>query len=251
MSTPFNTRMLRAADAPAWAVCLVTGIALTTTAIVAEHKHAAADEARATTTEAPRGPATVAPQHPALPVSRSVSGGSDRRTLARSGALAATHQPKRAARWRPRVRRPHLPAPRRPRFPMARSNAAQIVAKAMHSVSNVPGMCLVWSRHQAGIPSKYSDAATAWRHATGRRPRDPNPPRGAAVYWTGGSHGFGHIAISVGHGKVRSSDAGGQGDVATVPIHHLSREWDLHYAGWANSINGYRIRGITALTHPA
>jgi hypothetical protein len=261
MSTPF---MRRVADAPGWAVCLATGMALTTTTIVVEHKHAVAKEHPAAApapppAAAPPPPAAAAaaPRQQAVPVSRSAVGGLGRRALARAGALLGK-RPKRAARVRPHGRRPHArkphvrtaQPPRRPPIAIARSTAAQTVARAMRSTLNVPGMCLAWSRQQAGIPSRYSDAATAWRHAIGRRPRDPNPPRGAAVYWTGGSHGFGHIAISVGHGRVRSSDAGGQGDVATVPIHHLSVEWDLRYAGWANSINGYTIRGVRGAGRP-
>jgi hypothetical protein len=110
----------------------------------------------------------------------------------------------------------------------------------------VRGHCLEWSHEQAGIPSKYLDATTAWQHATGRHLTDPNPPRGAAVHWTGGSCGYGHIAISLDHGKVRSPDAGGPGRVATVPLHRISADWSLHDAGWANSINGYGISGVAA-----
>jgi hypothetical protein len=136
--------------------------------------------------------------------------------------------------------------PAQPQLPLAPSNATETVSSAMSSTANVPGHCLEWSREQAGIPSKYMDATTAWEHASGRRPADADPPRGAAVYWTGGSSGYGHIAISLGNGKVRSSDAGGYGQVATVRIHQISELWDLHYAGWANTINGYRIPGVAA-----
>jgi hypothetical protein len=127
---------------------------------------------------------------------------------------------------------------------MARSNAAETVAAAEASSYNVPGHCLGWTREQADIPSRYTDAATAWEHAHGRHPRDANPPKGAAVYWTGGSNGYGHVAVSLGHGLVRSSDAGGAGVVATVPLRQLTREWHLTYVGWADSINGYTIPGV-------
>ncbi|MFC6344999.1 hypothetical protein ACFP8W_23660, partial [Nocardioides hankookensis] len=61
---------------------------------------------------------------------------------------------------------------------------------------------------------------------------------------TGGSAGAGHVAISVGHGRVRSSDAGGSGVVATISVRKLTRDWHLTYVGWADSINGYRIQGV-------
>jgi len=78
----------------------------------------------------------------------------------------------------------------------------------------------------------------------GSRPGDRRPPVGAAVYWTGGSSGYGHIAISVGDGKVRSTDAGGEGRVKTVGVDWATKAWGLRYAGWANSINGYTIPGV-------
>jgi hypothetical protein len=106
---------------------------------------------------------------------------------------------------------------------------------------NDPGMCLMQSRLWAGIPMKYPDAATAWRNVDHKH-RDRRPPRGAAVYWVGGSRGFGHIAISVGGGKVRSTDAAGTGRVATRTLGWFDRHWpSLKYAGWAWDINEQTI----------
>jgi cell wall-associated NlpC family hydrolase len=120
------------------------------------------------------------------------------------------------------------------------------VADAEGSTWNDPGHCLQWAREQAGIPSGAATAASAWANADLKRRGDTTPPPGAAVYWVGGSHGYGHVAISVGHGRVRSSDAGVLGEVATVPVGWISRHWDLQYAGWSNSINGYTIPGVAA-----
>jgi cell wall-associated NlpC family hydrolase len=123
----------------------------------------------------------------------------------------------------------------------AARNALQTRRSALGSRANDPGYCLEWSRTRAGIPARYPDAATAWRHATGKHPADRTPPEGAAVYWTGGDEGYGHVAISLGRGRIRSSDAGGAGRVSTVPLTWVSRRWGLEYAGWADSINGYVI----------
>jgi hypothetical protein len=107
---------------------------------------------------------------------------------------------------------------------------------------NAPGMCLQQTRMWAGIPARYLNASTAWRNTNNRHPGDrTNVPRGAAVYWTGGSRGFGHIALSVGNGKVRSTDAGGRGKVATVDLGWVERAWGLDYAGWAWDINEVTI----------
>jgi len=107
---------------------------------------------------------------------------------------------------------------------------------------NAPGMCLQQSRQWAGIPARYPDAATAWRNANNKHRGDRRPPRGAAVYWVGGSRGYGHIGISVGKGRVRSTDAAGSGRVATRTIGWFGRHWpSLKYAGWAWNVNEVTI----------
>jgi hypothetical protein len=219
--------MNRAARLPAWVGVALALVVVASTATVAGHRH---DGSR----PAPRASASMldasapVPDVRREPVSRSAD-----RTRGR-----AVGQPLRRAA--PLVRKP------KPQLPVASSTAAQTVEAAEASTSNVPGHCLGWSREQADIPSRYTDAATAWEHAHGRRSGDPNPPKGAAVYWTGGSRGYGHIAISLGRGLVRSSDAGGAGVVATVPLRRLTQDWNLRYVGWADSINGYTIPGVAS-----
>ena len=121
------------------------------------------------------------------------------------------------------------------------NTATQTARNAENDQFNVPGMCLQQVHDWAGIPARYPDASTAWRNANDRH-RDRNPPRGAAVYWTGGSRGFGHIAISLGRGRIRSTDAGGSGRVATRTIGWFDRNWtSLRYAGWSWDINEVTI----------
>jgi len=121
------------------------------------------------------------------------------------------------------------------------NTAGQTAKNAEADKANAPGMCLQQTRIWAGIDAKYPDATTAWKHTNDRHPGDHNPPRGSAVYWTGGSKGFGHIATSLGKGKVRSTDAGGKGRVATVSIAWVNRNWNMPYAGWAWDINEVTI----------
>jgi hypothetical protein len=120
--------------------------------------------------------------------------------------------------------------------------AAVSARNAENDRVNSPGYCLQQTRMWCGIGGRYGDAATAWRNTNDRHPGDrTNVPRGAAVYWTGGSHGYGHIALSLGNGKVRSTDAGGRGRVATVDLGWVERAWGLRYAGWAWDINEVTI----------
>lgn len=120
-------------------------------------------------------------------------------------------------------------------------NAETTARNAEADKSNDPGYCLQQCRIWAGIPAMYPDATTAWKNTNDRYPGNKNPPRGSAVYWTGGSHGYGHIAISLGNGKVRSTDAGGSGKVATVDLGWVQSHWGLPYAGWAWDINEVTI----------
>jgi hypothetical protein len=129
--------------------------------------------------------------------------------------------------------------------PLAPRDAQEVVAAASQSTFNEPGYCLQWVRTQAGVPSLYSDAATAWTEADARHPGDQTPPAGAVVYWTGGSQGYGHIAISLGHGLVRSTDVPAAGSVGTVPVDYFEEHWDLTYAGWSPTINGRTIPGVS------
>lgn len=123
-------------------------------------------------------------------------------------------------------------------------NAEETARSAEQSTSNGVGMCLQWSRERAAIAAKYASASDAWRAAKNRHKGDRNPPRGAMVYWTGGSKGYGHIAPSLGNGKVRSSDSGGPGRPATVDLAWVERNWGLPYAGWADNVNDVTIPDV-------
>jgi len=112
--------------------------------------------------------------------------------------------------------------------------------------TNDPGYCQQQTRMWSGIPSRYPDASTAWRNTNDRYPGNRNPPRGAHVFWTGGSHGYGHVAMSLGGGKVRSTDAGGAGKVATVDLGWVESAWGLPYAGWAWDNNEVTIPHSTS-----
>jgi hypothetical protein len=253
LSSSFTSALHLAARLPGWMVLGVALVAVAITAVVAGYRHTAAEGL--TSSSAQGGHITYPDLRPSsraqareAPISRAAirrghaSVGRHRGAVARPGALTRTparHEVQVVEAAAPLKRKP---AP--PPVPITSRDAAQTVASAEASTTNVPGHCLAWSRERADVPSRYPDAATAWVHATGRHPGNQEPPRGAAVYWTGGSSGYGHIAISVGNGKVRSPDAGGSGSVATVPLRSIARKWHLEYAGWANSINGYTIPGV-------
>ena len=123
-------------------------------------------------------------------------------------------------------------------------NTAEETASAAEAIStNVFGTCLKWCRERAGIPALYGTAAIAAAHATNMH-HDLNVPRGGFAFWTGGSTGAGHIAIGLGQGIVRSTDAGGPGRVATKPVEWFATNWHLTYVGWADNVNGVTVPGV-------
>ena len=118
---------------------------------------------------------------------------------------------------------------------------------AKRYTSNSPGMCLKYTRTWLEIASYYGDAATAWKHCKKRHPGDRNPPKGAPVLWTGGSHGYGHAALSMGGGKIRTTDATSSGQTSTQDLSYPERVWGLTYAGWAEDLNTVTIPYLGAV----
>jgi hypothetical protein len=62
---------------------------------------------------------------------------------------------------------------------------------------------------------------------------------------TGGSHGYGHIAISVGGGKCWSTDIQRPGYFDLVPVTRIHDAWGLTFVGWSEDVDGVRV--ITVL----
>jgi hypothetical protein len=126
---------------------------------------------------------------------------------------------------------------------MSTRTPAQAIAAARRTTTFEPEKCLVFVRTMFGVPALFNSAADAWRGAKFKHPVSSGMqvPRGAPVFWTGGSHGFGHIAIGTGNGACWSSDAGGQGHTAKVNIDELTVHWNLDFQGWAEDINGVHV----------
>lgn len=82
--------------------------------------------------------------------------------------------------------------------------------------------------------SGFETAAQHWYSSPGKH-KDGVPPVGTLVFWTGGSTGAGHVAISLGGGLVASTDILRNGKVDVVSIDYINARWgNLNYQGWAN-----------------
>lgn len=113
----------------------------------------------------------------------------------------------------------------------------QAVKRALAATSCDVGMCLAVVRGWLGVPAKYGSAATAW-DAAKQRSSSRTPPAGVPVFWLGGRHG--HIALSLGGGRVRSTDWP-RGKVGTTTISELERRWGYRYVGWSSDLNGVKL----------
>ena len=127
---------------------------------------------------------------------------------------------------------------------MVATSASEAVANANAYSSCEPGMCLKYTRTWLEIPSYYGSASDAWDGALFRHEGDRNPPAGAPVFYRGGQHG--HVALSVGGGKVRTTDRPSSGKVSTVPLADIEHAWGYPYEGWTEDLNGVSIPWLYA-----
>ena len=117
------------------------------------------------------------------------------------------------------------------------------VARARSHTSGFSGQCLRFvvtcldGQHRYGLP----DANAAFR-ASKRLNTTSTPPAGVPVYFLGSKHG--HVALSVGGGRIRSTDWPSRNKIAEVKITVLAETWGRRYAGWAADIAGHRIPSL-------
>lgn len=145
---------------------------------------------------------------------------------------------------------------------MVRS-APEAAKVALADKTNVPGTCQLATRTWLGAPSVGdvdgdgdADAVDGWKkEPASAKHTDRKPPRGAPVAWSGGKHGYGHRALSLGpnaHGvyEIRTTDGNGSGVVYTRPLRWVEDTWGLTYLGWSETISGQPIPGL-AVKEPA
>lgn len=122
---------------------------------------------------------------------------------------------------------------------------AESTARAKGESSWIPsGQCLnfVWWCIDGVTSAGYPDANTALADVNELHAGDRNPPPGVPCYWTGSK--YGHVALSLGNGLVRSTDYPSKEDVSTVSIDELTAAWGRHYEGWAADYNDTPIPGV-------
>lgn len=110
-------------------------------------------------------------------------------------------------------------------------------AKAFkRKTTNRVGMCLWECQEIYPTNHQYPSAINQWQNAKKKHPDSKKAPVGAPMYYRGGR--YGHIVLYVGDGMVRSTDAGGSGRMATVPIEWFKNAWGYEYLGWSEDLGG-------------
>jgi hypothetical protein len=85
----------------------------------------------------------------------------------------------------------------------------------------------------------------AWTHAQHVDLIPGDPPAGVPIWYGPGTGSrFGHVAISLGGGRIRSTDCPRDGMVGDTDLHWPQRRWGHDYRGWSTSIGGQPIPGI-------
>lgn len=118
-----------------------------------------------------------------------------------------------------------------------------------------PGLCLKNVRYGFGIAPKYGTAFQAALHAGDLKvvPRKGSKVRNRPVFWSGGSHGYGHIAVLDGCTKVGRNarcwttdwpnpvTGRADGKFRRVRVDTISKRWGLTLMGYADRLNGVDI----------
>jgi hypothetical protein len=123
-------------------------------------------------------------------------------------------------------------------------SAKEAVARANSYGTWQTNMCMNFTWYQLSYAHTYGipDANAGWEMAH-KTHTDRNPPAGAPVYWRT-SHPYGHVALSVGGGKCRSTDWPSKGKVGTVDIDEITTAWGMTWRGWAEDLCGDEIEGL-------
>lgn len=134
------------------------------------------------------------------------------------------------------------------------STAQDAINKAHKQSRNGPkfgtGECLYRVRRAYGAPAigdwdrdGAADAEDGWK-ATKRKHPTSNPnviPAGVPIWWTGGRHDYGHVAISLGGGRCISTDIKRAGYFDVCRVDDIRTQWGLKLLGWSEDINGLTV----------
>jgi len=132
---------------------------------------------------------------------------------------------------------------------MARLDGAAGADRMLSWGTYTPGMCLQAVSKAVGAfdlqsdrPGWYTFALRGWQNTPDdRRHYDRTPPKGAVVYFSASSNGYGHIALSLGGGRIVSTDVPRNGQIGVTTIDAICDAWGRTYLGWSDSFMGHDL----------
>jgi hypothetical protein len=120
---------------------------------------------------------------------------------------------------------------------MTAKSADEAVSNGRSIDTYAVGMCQKYVRGPCWeVGSLYGSAIEAWNGAREKHHGDRNPPKGAPCYYSGGS--YGHAVLSVGGGRIRSTDCTSATYVNDAALSWPEQAWGYQYLGWTGDING-------------
>lgn len=130
--------------------------------------------------------------------------------------------------------------------------ASAAVARARRFTTYRAGYCLNYVANVltnglmlGAFGVKYAPYALhAWTNARWKH-TDRRPPAGVPVYFDHGrTNTYGHICISLGNGRIRTTGWGRATDIGETTITELEARWGQKYLGWSEDLYGVRIPGF-------
>jgi hypothetical protein len=131
---------------------------------------------------------------------------------------------------------------------MTASGPDKAVANARSFTTYAVGYCQQFTRVSWEVGPGYGSAIEAWNGARHKHPGDRNPPPGAPTYYRGGK--YGHAVVSVGGGRIRSTDCTRPGVVSENALNWPENTWNYEYLGWTEDINGVDLPGLRPEPEP-
>ena len=128
---------------------------------------------------------------------------------------------------------------------------------AYYQVHGAPrsNQCAAAVRAALNAPMQgLASAADVWHAVPSHQRRRTHAPRGAIVYWTGGSSGYGHTCFALGDHLELSVDVvpGKPGAAGVVPFSWFEAHWPrLTYAGWSWWWGAIDTRDTQLIAQPA
>lgn len=123
-------------------------------------------------------------------------------------------------------------------------SASKAVEKSKTITKGYVGLCLQFVRTCFGIAAKYPSAASAWDNAKHKHVTSSltDVPAGAPVFFSIPGNKYGHVALYLGSGKLRTNYSA-KGTVVTADLGDPVFK-GMKMLGWSEDLNGVSISGL-------